>query len=271
MKYNPIPKEYVEIIKNFLETKEDTIKLSCVNKIIKENIFDILDNNCTVVYYPINDENNGFHTARYVHGEKRNFVFINTWNPMEKQIFTAAHELGHIWELDKQFKDCKCDVEDIMNRFAAELLMPEELFTKDFNRLVDNYLQQDKILFTDFIKVCIDLMDIYFVPIHSVVIRIFEIEKIDKKSLDNFLGLLENEILSQDELKKFAKAASIKKLFNPMEDEGKRGINNLDELLNKMAKIDGFQDYVKNLRNKFDIPEPKDISEAPIEIGNLEG
>lgn len=270
-KIKNVSEEHVKKIISFIENKKERIQAVCINTIIKENIFDILDDNCTVVYYPIEDKNNGFHTSRQVKGKKKNFVFINTWNPMEIQIYTAAHELGHIWELENEFKNCQCDIEDIMDRFAAELLMPKGVFIKDFMRLSDAYMVDDKILFSNFVKVCIDLMDIYFVPFESVVRRIYEIEKIDEKTLENVLGLLKKEILSQDELKKFARAASIKKLFKPMENEGKRGINDLDELLIKMENIDGFQDYVNELREKFRIPAIKEISEEPISIGNLEG
>ena len=60
---------------------------------------------------------------------------------MAEQIFTAAHELGHIFEVaEKVWKmlgysgmPTEKEEEDITNRFAAELLMPAEAFKKVYS------------------------------------------------------------------------------------------------------------------------------------------
>jgi len=57
--------------------------------------FSILEKTAIVVFYPLDDENDGFHIQRTLKGKSADFVYINTSKAIEKQIFTAAHELGH--------------------------------------------------------------------------------------------------------------------------------------------------------------------------------
>lgn len=78
------------------------IKEKCIikNTAIRDSIFDILENECTVIYYPLeNEKNRGFHIKKIVKNELKDFVYINTAKPIAEQIFAAAHEFGHIWEV----------------------------------------------------------------------------------------------------------------------------------------------------------------------------
>lgn len=69
--------------------------------LVRDSIFNILEKYCTVLYYPLeNEENDGCHVERLVNNKVESFVFINTNKAVEKQVFTAAHELGHILKLD---------------------------------------------------------------------------------------------------------------------------------------------------------------------------
>ncbi len=71
------------------------------NAIIKDDIFKILEKHCIVVYYPIADEtkNRGFHIKRFLEGKLTDFVYINTAKTTAEQVFAAAHELGHVWDV----------------------------------------------------------------------------------------------------------------------------------------------------------------------------
>ena len=102
------------------------------NMIIKDDIFGILENHCTVVYYPIENEINcGFHTKRFVKDKLEDFVYINTAKTVAEQVFAAAHELGHailtptspcyFYSDYTFFKKSKPEIE--ANTFAAELLI----------------------------------------------------------------------------------------------------------------------------------------------------
>ena len=67
-------------------------------------------------------------------------LIINTDNTIsiERQIFTAAHELGHLilHKYDENISDEKMEQKEIeANRFAAELLMPNDAFLREWKRL----------------------------------------------------------------------------------------------------------------------------------------
>ena len=139
-----LSKEMVSAIKAFIQKKKKDDKLldRFPNTILRDDVLKILEQYCTVVFYPFeNEKNNGFHITGIPDrkGTEQHFVFINTAQSEEKQVFTAAHELGHVWEVDKkveeetgaklspQMREC------VINRFAAELLMPEDHFIKIAN------------------------------------------------------------------------------------------------------------------------------------------
>ena len=104
---------------------------------IKDGIFNILEEKCTVIYYPFPEEKNrGFHLKKIVGNELRDFVYINTGKTIEQQVFTAAHEMGHVWNVSKKVRDLAInkgleigdiDDEKVTDRFAAELLMPKHI------------------------------------------------------------------------------------------------------------------------------------------------
>ncbi len=66
-------------------------------------------------------------------------IVINTWDriPVERWIFSAAHELGHIlmhtdsFDINRQDEEHK--QEDEANRFAAHFLMPDLVFDKEWD------------------------------------------------------------------------------------------------------------------------------------------
>lgn len=94
------------------------------------------------------------------HKGKRTIIGINGLHPVVRQRFTLAHELGHVmlahkgeFFLDRTilFRDSKSgegvDAYEIeANKFAAELLMPEEMVRKDFRKVKN--LDEDEIIFS---------------------------------------------------------------------------------------------------------------------------
>ncbi len=67
-------------------------------------------------------------------------VVVNTWDriSVERWIFTAAHELGHILlhptEYDRSDTDLPVDTEHEADAFASEFLMPESAFTSAWSQ-----------------------------------------------------------------------------------------------------------------------------------------
>ena len=155
-----------------------------INPMIRDDIFGILEKHCVVVYYPLENESNcGFHTKRFVKNKLEDFVYINTAKPVANQVFAAAHELGHVWRVaDKVIEKMSDKVsfsseeeELLINRFAAELLMPEKEFRKTFNvRMKEFNLDGKKIKLEDLIRVVVVLMNDYMVPYESVRRRFVE-------------------------------------------------------------------------------------------------
>ncbi|NCC13988.1 MAG: hypothetical protein EOM32_11525, partial [Spirochaetia bacterium] len=64
------------------------------NTILQDQIFDILQQNCRVLYYPLEDMTIG---GCFTHLQGETFMIINTSLPYEEQILTAAHALYHVW------------------------------------------------------------------------------------------------------------------------------------------------------------------------------
>lgn len=154
------------------------------NMIIKDDIFGILEKHCTVVYYPLDNEKNcGFHTKRFIKDELEDFVYINTAKTVADQVFTAAHELGHVWGVANQVWEqsgehgiLESKIEErIINRFAAELLMPTNEFRKTFFAHMKKLeFDPNKLRLVDLVRVMVLQMNDYMVPYESVRRRIVE-------------------------------------------------------------------------------------------------
>lgn len=77
-------------IENVIQKIVSDIKNKCIiqNTAIRDNIFGILEDNCTVIYYPLeNEKNRGFHIKRIVNDQLEDFVYINTAKPIAEQIY----------------------------------------------------------------------------------------------------------------------------------------------------------------------------------------
>lgn len=170
------------------------------NRIIKEDIFKILEMSCRTLYYPIQDED----ICGFVYKFKdRKFVYINSYIPLEKQVFAAAHELYHIWYsdidkgellnskvLEEEMPINEINKEDLKaNRFAAEFLLPEEVFR---NELSIRHFKKNSIG----LREVVELMDVFLVPYKTLVRRLHEIDYI---SLDKCNELLNIEDRKEDE------------------------------------------------------------------------
>lgn len=176
-----------------------------VNEIIRDDVFSILQAcECAVLYYPLEGEEeegcDGCHVVKYVNGRPEQFVFINTNNTRERQAFSAAHELGHIWKVDERLR-AKCpeisfNPEEVINRFAAELLIPETLFRKEINDyLCEMQYVGPKIKDVDLLQLIVRLMNQFFVPFKSVVLRLVEIGRLQNQGRDHILKYKNSPIL----------------------------------------------------------------------------
>ncbi len=154
-------------------------------EVIGTQIFNILENESKVLYYPLEDQQVwGF--SETIKGKA--FVCINTSLPYDKQVFAAAHELYHLWygtsgEImiaeDSEEPDADKEVELLANRFAAEFLVNEELLLQEMKVFE---ISKDNLTVKDVVK----LANLFVVPYRTMVKRLYEIDVISKKKYEEF-------------------------------------------------------------------------------------
>ena len=105
-------------------------------------------------------------------------IVLNNSNPANRRRFTLAHEFGHFL-LDPKAKDVfefydayetdddESPTEQLVNKFAAELLMPSKLFSKKYNEMKKKKM--------DIYDICIALTEFFEVPYKAVTTRIAEL------------------------------------------------------------------------------------------------
>lgn len=175
-------KEAVDKIQEFIVKLRTNEKI--VNNVIRDDVFSILEKKCTVLYFPLEDDIDGFHTIKNVNGEEEDFVFINSNKKTEKQIFIAAHELGHLVKVFSVISPENLaegeNEEDVVNRFAAELLMPEMTFKQTvIEKLSELDYDGEKISYSNLARLTAFLMSFFYVPLKSVLFRYYEIGRIE--------------------------------------------------------------------------------------------
>lgn len=194
-----LPKEAEQTIRAFIEQKfqQNNLRTDFPNKLLRGDVLRLLDQFCTVIYYPVEHEsNNGFHVSiPLFDGQTQDFVFINTAQTMEKQVFTAAHELGHIWNVDKTIlSELKLETtpqnqELVINRFAAVLLIPEDEFKAVLFTEVKKLSNKDgSVSLPNMYRLIVILMNFFFAPMKAAVLRMVELECLSLNDASLLLG-----------------------------------------------------------------------------------
>ena len=164
------------------------------NDILGDQVFELLNQNCRVLFYPLEDEDVwGFFEK--THGQS--FVCINTSIDFDKQVFTAAHELYHLWFNHEQELILASELEERTtnipkhelkaNRFAAEFLVPELLLRQEIRQRKIDDVKID-------VNVVVRLARIFLVPYRTMAKRLAEINMISVAQCKDFLTLPEDEV-----------------------------------------------------------------------------
>jgi Zn-dependent peptidase ImmA (M78 family) len=263
-----LSEELIIAIAEFVQqVREEKIAAHHINELLKDEIIEILEENSIVIYYPLgkDEENNGFlaKDMPLTIDVNCDFVFLNTSKTLEKQTFAAAHELGHIWGLDiylgkKGLAVDEAMKETVMNRFAAELLMPkthfEEFYKREFEkRRAEGRVTDKGIIIGDFLLIVVALMNDFFVPYKAVVLRLSELHLITGQSLKillpdplppDFQEYVEQIILEEG----YDKLLQV----NP-----KKWINEFPTLLNEAERKKTISaERIRQLRAAFNFPNP---------------
>lgn len=154
--------------------REKLIAYCKLNDVIGTQIFSILEKECRVLYYPLEDQNVwGF--SETIHG--KSFVCINTSLDYYKQVFAAAHELYHLWYGSSSEVTLSDDIEELhsdyevelwANRFAAEFLVNEELLLQEMRTYG---IDKDNVEPKDIVR----LSNLFAVPYQTMARRLHEI------------------------------------------------------------------------------------------------
>ena len=258
-----LPKEVELAIKTLITQKfeQNDLQTDFPNKLLRGDVLRLLDKFCTVVYYPIEHEsNNGFHVSiPFRNWQNQDFVFINTAQTMEKQAFTAAHELGHIWNVDRDvlkelgIADTPQNRELIINRFAAVLLIPEEEFKAVFSTEVKKLSNKDhSISLPNMYKLIVVLMNFFFAPMKAIVLRMVELACLTLKDAGLLLGRTETEEQSVNVLiNRLSNELGFTELQNP---SNKKWIDGLAEKLTIAEQKQLLpKEKISHIRDIFDI------------------
>lgn len=190
-------KEVVEVIQKFVSAKRRDNNI--VNEIIRDDVFAILEKQCIVLYYPLeNDKIEGCHIIKPLGEKTEQFVFINTTKAIQEQTWTAAHELGHVWKVDCHVKEVldrrDLDSEDLVNRFAAELLLPKEKFVQELRQRLQEYgYKGPKMQEEMMVRLVTYLMNYFCTPYKAIIRRFIELDYINEKAEKKFLQGFEKQ------------------------------------------------------------------------------
>lgn len=261
MKQAVLGPELVSDIQTFIKEKREEQKQEFPNVLLREETLKLLEQYCTIIYYPLEaEDNNGFHVDRIPTraGELRHFVFINTAQTLEKQVFTAAHELGHIWGIDSLAETCgQPDTEALreamINRFAAELLMPEPYFTEKFvQECKEKITPGGTIRGGDMLRVIVTMMNHFFAPWKAVVLRFHELHILSPKDTEVLLGQGRLSLATiESALDSIKRELGYSRLIRPTM---RKWIEGLPELLEQAEQRQAVsQAKIAALRQKFEL------------------
>lgn len=187
----------VSVIQEFITSQKK--EKGIINEIIREDVFDILGAECAVLYYALEDDRvEGCHMIKPLNGKMEQFVFINTTKAVQEQTWTAAHELGHVWRVDtyvkKRLNQYDLDAEDLVNRFAAELLLPKDIFIKEVNDKLREYDYNGPRMSTEMmVRLVTYLMNYFCTPYKAIIRRFIELEYIEEGAEQQYLNGFEKE------------------------------------------------------------------------------
>ncbi len=237
------------------------IKEKCIikNTAIRDDIFGILEGQCTVVYYPIQDhKNRGFHIKKIVHDELEDFVYINTAKPVAEQIFAAAHELGHIFKVsDRVWKELgrpgepeEQEEEEITNLFAAELLMPYKDFRRNFFAHMKEFqIRSGKVRVDEAVRLMVCQMSDFLVPYEAVRRRLVETKIMNQESADHLRA-------QNEEIDMLVKAFLGDQNTYLGNGTGVRTISGMRSLLEKAEKNPTIEPYlIQKIKKDFEVKE----------------
>lgn len=252
-------RKIVSLIQEFINRKKKEKQI--INTVIRDDVFSVLKAECNVLYYGLEDEIEGCHIRKPVNGKIEQFVFINTSKVVQEQVWTAAHELGHVWDVDgfvkKHIMKCTEDCEKIVGRFAAEFLMPETVFEREVVRkLLELQFSGNQMSQETMVELVTYLMNFFGTPYKSVIRRFVEMGYVSQDNEEEYLKGFEGNwalycrLIRENQYTRLEKQELVYSIGNIQRD--------LD-LLEKEGVLK--QTYIQRVRTLFHIDESVTVGE----------
>ncbi len=265
--------------KDIFEVKKSAEKMRSDynNEPLGEKIYRIVRNNdIHLIYYPIEtsgENSNPFRavylSAKGINGEKMRFIAINTNDYLDSILFAIGHELYHFIEdapidiyrsKDEETKERR---EQKANRFAAELLLPEEAIKHEIGEWNNGNYTLNKWEMKKLLRFIAYLQCQYWVPFKCVVLRLYETKAISSRTVAELLK--EDARNPQSQYYKVAVAAN-QNVFNRLNCKlNTVGIESVDmEILlenyeNGIISVDEIAkdlSYFNKTLHDYDLEEP---------------
>ncbi|MBE5912366.1 ImmA/IrrE family metallo-endopeptidase [Pseudobutyrivibrio sp.] len=236
-----LPNNVVSKINSFIDAN---IKFE--ERPLKEGVFNILRKYAVLVFYPLeeNEENDAFLLRDMPwEGDKKHFVFINSAKTKEKQVFAAAHELGHILGIIDYLGIDKTQEELVVNRMAAEILMPEDLFLERIRKLgIKKQLTKEL-----FLEIVIGVMNEFSCTFEAVVLRFYELGLLERSDAEAFI--FKKAIDNQDD---YVHRIIVEKKFEELLVVTKeKNIDGLSQIINELTKRGQLTPKAMRLKKKY--------------------
>ena len=209
-----------------------------------KGVFNIARKYAIVVRYPlVDEEENDAFMLRDIpsfQGDQK-FIFVNTSKTTEKQVFATAHELGHVLGIYNELGIKEYDEERIVNRFAADLLMPDKAFRSREKEEIAKRKRNEEISFMEFMNVVVEAMNYYCTTFDAVVIRFYELGILSEESAEYLVSEESKEVVS----------VILEQIIN------EKGYDNLLSVT-KSKSIDGLDELLESIEEKGELP-PKAV------------
>ncbi len=242
--------EIVTVIQQFIADKKR--EKNIVNEIIRDDVFAVLKSECVVLYFALNDDRiEGCHVIKPVNGRMEQFVFINTTKAVQEQTWTAAHELGHVWKVDLYVKEIlnqpNLNSEALVNRFAAELLLPEAIFGKEVDNKLREYGYEGPRMSAEMmVRMVTYLMNYFCTPYKAIIRRFIELGYIEENAEQQFLKGFEEQ-------KELYERLIVENQYTRLETVNKAySIANIEQDISMLEKNEIYSDKkISRLREMF--------------------
>lgn len=247
---NLVSREVLEVIRDeiFLMREKYEMQDECIGNAI----FQVANRFFTMIQYPLEDEEQvkSVHVDRWVNGHKKRFVFINTDNSIEEQVYAVACEIGFACGICEKVQRAginDIDIENLAYQFAAEFLMPQNVLRdRIVSYGVDLETVREKENVRDILDVSVKLMNDFVVPYQVVTRRMKELGIIKEEQK------IHMELINPQKDEQFLLLA--KRYICYEQKTGNKSIGDMETMLAEVEERELYsEEQIRSIRRKYNI------------------